>query len=70
MNNFDSIVMGAIATQGYDERYGDSPLNAIFNRLITLPLSRQLLSGSLSEGHFLLSLDQDKFIVSTRTEAT
>ena len=58
-----------IATQGYDERYGARPLNAVFNRLITRPLSRQLLSGALSEGNFLLSLNQGKLSSTTVAEA-
>jgi len=46
----------AIATQGYDERYGARPLNAVFTRMVTRPLSRALLSGELKEEHLVLGL--------------
>jgi len=62
-------LMETIASRGYDERYGARPLNAVFNRLITRPLSRQLLSGALSEGHFTLGLDQGKLRIVTEAEA-
>jgi len=67
--SLDEALMQTIATQGYDERYGARPLNAVFNRLITRPLSRELLSGALSEGHFLLGLDQGKLSIVKATEA-
>ena len=47
----------AISTQGYDERYGARPLNAVFNRMVTRPLSRCLLAGELKEEHLVLGLD-------------
>jgi len=64
-----SAMMDNIASQGYDERYGARPLNAVFNRLITRPLAKQLLSGNLQEGHFILGLEQGELTISAITEA-
>jgi ATP-dependent Clp protease ATP-binding subunit ClpB len=40
----------ALTDQGYDEKFGARPLNAVFNRLVTRPLSRLILSDELKEG--------------------
>ncbi len=39
-----------ISERGVDQRYGARPLKSVFNRLVTRPLSRKLLEGSLDEG--------------------
>lgn len=54
----DDELTEAISNQGYDERYGARPLNAVFNRIVTRPLSRKLLSGEIEEGSYVLGLDQ------------
>ncbi len=46
----DDEVVVALASRGIDERYGARPLKSVFNRLVTRPLSRKLLEGSLEEG--------------------
>jgi ATP-dependent Clp protease ATP-binding subunit ClpB len=46
-----------VASQGYDERYGARPLNSVFNRVVTRPLSRKLLAGELTEGRYVLNLE-------------
>ncbi|MFT7185046.1 MAG: ATP-dependent Clp protease ATP-binding subunit ClpB [Pseudohongiellaceae bacterium] len=53
-----AVLTEAVSSQGYDERYGARPLNSVFNRLVTRPLSHKLLTGELQEGHYILSLDQ------------
>lgn len=47
---FDSSAYKALVEQGYDPHYGARPLNSVFNRLITRPLSKQILEGNLPEG--------------------
>lgn len=35
---------------GYDDRYGARPLQSVFNRVVTRPLSKEILGGTLAEG--------------------
>ena len=67
MNN---ALVANIASQGYDERYGARPLNAVFNRLIIRPLAKKLLSGTLAEGHFVVAMDQGELTFSDFAAAT
>ncbi len=50
----DSAAYHALTEQGYDATYGARPLNAVFNRLVTRPLSKLLLEGKLPEGEVQL----------------
>lgn len=67
--DMDSNLIEAITDQGYDERYGARPLNSVFSRLVTRPLSKRLLSGELQEGHFVLGWDQGTLSLSVLKEA-
>lgn len=48
--SLDEQSLNQIKELGVDERYGARPLKSVFNRLVTRPLSRKLLEGSLEEG--------------------
>lgn len=39
-----------LTERGYDPRYGARPLNSLFNRLVTRPLSQKVLSGDGLQG--------------------
>lgn len=59
----DLNIIDTISQQGYDERYGARPLNSVFSRLVTRPLSKRLLSGELKAGHYILGWDQNKLSI-------
>lgn len=46
-----------LTEQGYDAIYGARPLNAVFNRLVTRPLSRLILEDKLPQGSIQLKWD-------------
>jgi ATP-dependent Clp protease ATP-binding subunit ClpB len=46
----DEITRKMLALRGYDNRFGARPLANIFNKLITKPLSKELLAGNLGSG--------------------
>jgi ATP-dependent Clp protease ATP-binding subunit ClpB len=46
-----------LATQGFDAKFGARPLASVFNKVVTRPLSKKLLSGELPQG--LVRLDWD-----------
>lgn len=46
-----------LCDQGYDPKFGARPLQAVFNKYINRPLSRELLTGNLKEGEFLADWD-------------
>jgi ATP-dependent Clp protease ATP-binding subunit ClpB len=50
----DSSAYHTLTEQGYDATYGARPLNAVFNRLVTRPLSRLILEDKLPSGEVTL----------------
>lgn len=46
----DEKCITEIAKRGYDPRFGARPLQSVFSKLVTRPLSRDLLTGHLREG--------------------
>lgn len=56
-------LQSSIADKGYDERYGARPLNSVFNRIVTRPLSKKLLAGNLEEGAYMLELDDKGLVI-------
>jgi ATP-dependent Clp protease ATP-binding subunit ClpB len=46
-----------LCDQGYDPKFGARPLQSVFNRLVNRPLSKELLSGRLEEGKYLVDWD-------------
>jgi ATP-dependent Clp protease ATP-binding subunit ClpB len=49
-----------LAKDGYDPRYGARPLNSLFRRLITRPLSEQVLRGNNEGGRYEAQIVDDK----------
>ncbi|MFT6071289.1 MAG: ATP-dependent Clp protease ATP-binding subunit ClpB [Bacteriovoracaceae bacterium] len=48
--SLDKACLAQISEKGVDQRYGARPLKSVFNKLVTRPLSRKLLEGTLEEG--------------------
>ncbi|MBY0515831.1 MAG: AAA family ATPase [Bacteriovoracaceae bacterium] len=46
----DTSAYKTLTEQGYDATYGARPLNSVFNRLVTRPLSRLILEDKLPQG--------------------
>ena len=59
----DTELVNKLQAEGYDERYGARPLNAVFNKYVTRPLSRLLLNGNLPQGEVALSWDGDSGLI-------
>jgi ATP-dependent Clp protease ATP-binding subunit ClpB len=53
----DLTAYQTLTEQGYDATYGARPLNAVFNKLITRPLSRLILEDKLPQGSIQLKWD-------------
>ena len=51
---FSEEVITELASRGYDPTYGARPLNALFNKTVTRPLSRLLVQGNI-ENHGLVA---------------
>ncbi|MFW5887384.1 MAG: AAA family ATPase, partial [Bacteriovoracia bacterium] len=62
--NLSSSMIKQLEIQGYDEKYGARPLNTVFNKLVTRPLSRKILEGSLPEGEITIDYKDNRVIIS------
>lgn len=51
----DESAYQTLADQGFDPNFGGRPLNTVFQRLITRPLSKKILQGDLHEGEVRMS---------------
>jgi ATP-dependent Clp protease ATP-binding subunit ClpC len=51
-----------LADRGYDPQFGARPLRRALQRYIENPLSIQLLSGELSQGHVLADVEDDAIV--------
>ena len=51
----DKKAYDALEGQGFDFQYGARPLNSVFQRLITRPLSKKLLEGHLEGGELVMT---------------
>jgi ATP-dependent Clp protease ATP-binding subunit ClpB len=49
--------------QGFDHQYGARPLNGVFQRLVTRPLSKRILEGNLHEGDLIMSWNGHEMII-------
>jgi ATP-dependent Clp protease ATP-binding subunit ClpB len=54
-----------LAEQGFDSQYGARPLNSVFQKLVTRPLSKKILEGNLSEGEILMSWNGQEMEIDT-----
>jgi ATP-dependent Clp protease ATP-binding subunit ClpB len=59
----DEKAYGTLSEQGFDFQYGARPLNSVFQRLITRPLSKKILEGSLTEGEHVMSWNGQDMVV-------
>jgi ATP-dependent Clp protease ATP-binding subunit ClpB len=53
-----------LEVQGFDSQFGARPLNGIFQKLVTRPLSKKILSGELTEGEIQMSWNGNEMILS------
>lgn len=60
--NLDLVLTDKLSKEGYDERYGARPLASLFNRVVTRPLSKQLLKGELTEGDYTLGIKDGEVV--------
>lgn len=51
----DKTAYATLEEQGFDFQYGARPLNGVFQRLVTRPLSKKILEGNLQGGGLLMS---------------
>lgn len=59
----DEKAMETLSEQGFDFQYGARPLNSVFQRLVTRPLSKLILEGSLKEGERVMSWNGQEMVV-------
>ncbi len=57
-----------LSEQGFDYLYGARPLNGVFQRLVTRPLSKKILEGNLHEGDLFMSWNGHEMVIDTGTE--
>ena len=51
----DKKAYDTLEEQGFDFQYGARPLNGVFQRLVTRPLSKKILEGNLHVGELLMT---------------
>jgi ATP-dependent Clp protease ATP-binding subunit ClpB len=51
----DKTAYLTLEEQGFDFQYGARPLNGVFQRLVTRPLSKKILEGNLQGGELLMT---------------
>ncbi len=49
--------------QGFDHQYGARPLNSVFQKLVTRPLSKKILEGNLKEGELFMSWNGHEMLI-------
>jgi ATP-dependent Clp protease ATP-binding subunit ClpB len=51
----DDKAYATLEEQGFDAQYGARPLNGVFQKLVTRPLSKRILEDDLAEGEMLMT---------------
>jgi ATP-dependent Clp protease ATP-binding subunit ClpB len=51
----DKKAYATLEEQGYDHQYGARPLNSVFQKLVTRPLSKKILEGNLQSGEIVMT---------------
>ena len=51
----DKKAYATLEEQGFDHQYGARPLNGVFQRLVTRPLSKKILEGNLEGGELIMT---------------
>ena len=64
----DKKAYETLEEQGFDFQYGARPLNSVFQRLVTRPLSKKILQGNLQGGELLMSWDGHEMVIHEITE--
>ena len=59
----DKKAYETLEEQGFDFQYGARPLNSVFQKLITRPISKKILQGNLSGGEILMSWDGHEMVI-------
>lgn len=59
----DEIAYATLEEQGFDHQYGARPLNGVFQRLVTRPLSKKILEGNLHEGDLLMGWNGHEMVI-------
>lgn len=59
----DESLKTVLAERGYDPRYGARPLNSLFNKLITRPLSQKVLQGEGLQGVIEAKWSKDQVVL-------
>jgi ATP-dependent Clp protease ATP-binding subunit ClpB len=59
----DQSAYATLEDQGFDFQYGARPLNGVFQRIVTRPLSKKILEGSLPEGEIVMSWNGSDMVV-------
>ena len=66
----DTKAYQTLEEQGFDHQFGARPLNAVFSKLVTRPLSKKILEGNLKEGELFMTWNgQEMEILSEPGEA-
>jgi ATP-dependent Clp protease ATP-binding subunit ClpB len=65
----DAKAYETLADQGFDFQYGARPLNSVFQKLVTRPLSKKILGGNLHEGPITMTWNGHEMIIPEQTEA-
>ena len=59
----DESAYSSLEEQGFDHQYGARPLNGVFQRLVTRPLSKRILEGNLHEGDLMMSWNGHEMVI-------
>lgn len=59
----DDKAFETLTEQGFDPHFGARPLNSVFTRLVTRPLSKKILEGSLQEGNVAMSWNGHEMVL-------
>jgi ATP-dependent Clp protease ATP-binding subunit ClpB len=59
----DKKAYDTLEEQGFDFQYGARPLNSVFQRLVTRPLSKKILEGNLQGGELLMTWNGQEMLI-------
>ncbi len=59
----DTKAYATLEDQGFDFQYGARPLNGVFQKLVTRPLSKKILAGNLKEGELFMTWNGQEMVV-------
>lgn len=59
----DEKAYDTLGDQGFDFQYGARPLNGVFQKLVTRPLSKRILEDSLPEGEITMTWNGQEMVI-------